>query len=310
MRLDPSSSKAATWASLLTLAGFCIVVLKITTMPLPLVERHVGPAELPHGTDNQQLWWVPASPSGLPAPDAPLLETTVYRPRGTGPFALVVISHGKPKRNFSGVEPGFETAAHWFVDQGFVVVVPLRQGYGRSEGGVNDMVGTCDTMDYFATAKQTARDIEAVVAFMQRQSFIDPNNIVVVGHSHGGFGALGVASDAPNGVRGVINFAGGSGASKRGGFCNGRENLIAALRRLGSENWLPQIWLYALDDETFDSIVAKEMWLAYSSSSHSKILFVALPATGAGHMLFPKGNTVLWEQAVRQFLVQLGMRAD
>lgn len=34
--------------------------------------------------------------------------------------------------------------------------------------------------------------------------------------------------------------------------------LIAAISRLGSENKLPQIWLYALDDETFDPPLVRE----------------------------------------------------
>lgn len=93
-----------------------------------------------------------------------------------------------------------------FVDHDFAVAVPLRQGYGRSEGTANDMVGSCEMMDYSATARATAQDAEGVISFMQQQSFIDPRSVIIVGHSHGGFGALGVASDAPNGVVGVLTL--------------------------------------------------------------------------------------------------------
>ena len=306
MRIRLSRLTVALVAGLLILGGLWIAVVKVT--PVPIVERRAGAAEVPQGAYNKQLWWIPVRAQDQASSDVSLLEAMVYRPAGAGPFALAVIDHGKPARNPGGVRPGFEAAARWFVDRGFAVVVPLREGYGRSQGGVNDMVGSCDTMDYFATAKQTARDAEGVIAFMQKQSFVDPKIVIVVGHSHGGLGALGLASGPPNGVVGIVNFAGGSGAWKHGQLCNGRNNLIAAMGRLGSENKLPQVWLYALDDETFDPTLAREMWLAYSSNSRSKIEFVALPAAGAGHMLFPNGNASLWGASVQQFLVQLSAR--
>jgi dienelactone hydrolase len=302
MRMDRSRIGTITVIGLLTLG--CLWITMVKMMPVSVVERHAGAAEPPHGTHNQQLWWVPVPSQGQGSPDV-LLETMVYRPAGAGPFPLVVIYHGKPARNFGAAQPGFDTAARWFVDLGFAVAVPLRQGYGHSQGSVNDMVGSCDTMDYYATAKQTARDAEGVITFMQQQSFVEPKTVIVVGHSHGGLGALGLASDAPDGVVGIINFAGGSGAWKAGPICNGRANLIGAMHRLGLENKLPQAWLYALDDETFGPALAKEMWRAYSSNSQVEIVFLALPATGGGHMLFPNGNAPVWGPAVRQFLLRL-----
>lgn len=295
-------------ATVVGLAAFSLWWISVVKIAPATIERRTGPIGLPHGTYNQQLWWIPAHSRGEAS--LRLLETIVYRPAGVGPFALVVIYHGKPARNFQAVRPGFETAAQWFVDHGFAVAVPLRQGYGRSQGTANDMVGSCETMDYLATARAAARDAESVISFMQQQSFIDPRSVIIVGHSHGGFGTLGVASDVPNGVVGIINFAGGTGSWKHEHFCNGRDKLIAALSRLGAENKLPQIWLYALDDETFGPPLAREMWSAYSTNSRGKILFVALPATGQGHMLFPNGNTSVWGSTIQQFLVQLDLRAE
>jgi dienelactone hydrolase len=45
----------------------------------------------------------------------------------------------------------------------------------------------------------TATEMEDVITYMQRQSFVDPKNVVVLGHSWGALGALGVAYDAPLG---------------------------------------------------------------------------------------------------------------
>jgi pimeloyl-ACP methyl ester carboxylesterase len=137
-------------------------------------------------------------------------ETTVYRPSGPGPFPLVTINHGKPRPGAtdpSAMRPGFGAAAHWFVDRGFAVAAPMRRGYGRSSGPISDTAGPCSDRDYFATALQTAAEMEGVVAYLQNQSFADRHRVVVVGQSYGGLGALGVAYDKPEGVIGIVNFA-------------------------------------------------------------------------------------------------------
>jgi len=210
-------------------------------------DRHPGPAEVPLGPDNKQLWWVPIDAGS----EESLLETTVYRPSGPGPFPLVTINHGKPRPDGtdpSAMRPSFGAAAHWFVDRGFAVAVPMRRGYGLSSGPISNTAGPCSDRDYFATALKTAADMEGVVAYLRKQMFVDRNRVVVVGLSYGGLGALGVAYDKPEGVIGIVNFAGGAGSNRPGEICSGRERLIAAVGRLGEHNLLPQVWLYAEND--------------------------------------------------------------
>ena len=57
------------------------------------LDRHPGPVDIPLGADNKQLWWIPIGTGA----EQSLLETTVYRPSGPGPFPLVTINHGKPR---------------------------------------------------------------------------------------------------------------------------------------------------------------------------------------------------------------------
>ena len=63
------------------------------------------------------------------------LEATLYRPDGPGPFPLVIINHGKE----SG-DPKFQRryrptrAARYFLQRGYVVVAPMRQGFSKSGG--------------------------------------------------------------------------------------------------------------------------------------------------------------------------------
>ncbi|MBV9686671.1 MAG: prolyl oligopeptidase family serine peptidase, partial [Alphaproteobacteria bacterium] len=231
-------------------------------------DRRPGPAEAPLGPDNKQLWWVPIDVGGQQF----LLETAVYRPSGSGPFPLVTINHGKPRpggTDPSAMRPSFGAAAHWFVERGFAVAVPMRRGYGLSSGPVSDTAGPCSDRDYFATALKTAGEMEGVVAYLRNQTFVDRNRVVVVGQSYGGLGALGVAYDKPEGVIGIVNFAGGAGSNRPGEICSGRERLIAAVGKLGERNLLPQIWLYAENDHYFEPGLAHAMLDAYRAGSRA-----------------------------------------
>lgn len=283
------------------------------------IERSAGPIGLPEGRYNQQLWWIPVAASSKTT-DKVLLETMIYSPSGSGPFPLVIINHGKPApgSDLRSERPDFEIAAHWFVDRGFIVAVPLRRGYGRSEGFESDMVGTCATLDYVATSEQTAIDIEGVIEFLATKSMVDGNNVVVVGHSHGGFGALGVAAGAHKGVRGIVNFAGGTGSwglfnamqwprrIVQGRLCNGRQQLLSALNKLGERNSLPQLWLYAINDATFDPELAQAMLKEYRERSRFPITFVALPASPVnGHLAFAQDDVSSWAPSVDYFLQTL-----
>lgn len=63
------------------------------------------------------------------------LETTIFKPPGDGPFPLVVINHGKALG-----KPAFQSRARYlaqsaeFVKRGYVVALPMRQGFSKSGG--------------------------------------------------------------------------------------------------------------------------------------------------------------------------------
>ena len=109
---------------------------------------------------------------------------------------------------------------------------------------------------------------------MRRQSFVDPNNVVVLGHSWGGLGALGIAYDAPPGVVGIINFAGGGGSFAPGQICSGKDRLIADVGRLSAGDHIPEIWLYAENDDRFAPPLAHAMYDAYRAKARAPVTFV------------------------------------
>jgi dienelactone hydrolase len=267
-----------------------------------------GPVGGPQGPYNWQQWWVPIT---MPATGAHvfLLETVVYRPAGAGPFPLVTINHGKPRGGefaAAAMHPDYIPAAHWFVDRGFAVAVPMRRGYGRSEGNVGDVVGKCENRDYFASARLTAAEMEGMVAYMRQQSFVDARDVVIVGHSWGGLGALGVAYDTPPGVVGIVDFAGGGGSFAPGRICGGADRLVAAVGRLGVGDRIPEIWLYASNDQYFAPPLARAMYEAYRAQAKAPIIFVDLPPFESdGHFTVVRGNPSIWGPSVDRFLAGL-----
>src|SRR3974390_2586753 len=75
---------------------------------------------------REELWGIPSI--------IPMLAY-LARPVGDGPFPLLVMNHGvaldpKERRYFPVIE--FRDAALWFAKQGYVVVAPIRPGYGAA----------------------------------------------------------------------------------------------------------------------------------------------------------------------------------
>lgn len=236
------------------------------------------------------------------------LAARVYRPAGSGPFPLVVINHGTPpdKSKFPGVELGFVRAAAWFVDHGYMVVTALRPGFGTSSGSYLEAAGRCQDENYVAAGEKTAAVERAIVSAAATLPGADPTQIVVVGQSAGGFGAVALADAPPPGVVGVISFAGGRGGDGKEHICGGEDRLIAAEGHFGAGNRVPQVWLYAANDHFFRRDLAHRMYAAYAGASTPPVTFVGLPSFGDdGHKTFAKADPSVWERPVSSFLKRM-----
>ena len=239
------------------------------------------------------------------------LQAEVIRPEGDGPFPLVTINHGVPRdespENLKKTKVRFSKAAEWFTRRGFAVAVALRRGFGDSEGEYSEQSGPNDNRDYLAESRATAANMLEIIRFMQHQSFVDPTQVIVVGQSGGGLGALTIATDPPPGIRGVISFAGARGSKEPGMVCC-EERLVEAMASLGSRNRLPGLWLFSENDHYFTPPLADRLFAAYSGASATKVTFTRLPPFGVdGHRVLYDADPAIWSGSVAAFLKELGL---
>jgi dienelactone hydrolase len=244
---------------------------------------------------REQLWIVPGADPTIP------LRATVFRPpesppggsahaasKGPRPIRhpLVVINHGTDESTREAVAmPVFYWLSKWFVDRGYVVLLPQRRGHGATGGAPAEGRDTCADPDHHAAGLAGADDIQAALRYMARQPFIDRSHIVVAGVSTGGWASLALASRNPPGVRLVVNFAGG-----RGGHAYGRPHAICAADRLieaagayGRQAKVPTLWIYASNDSYFGPDIAASLVSAWTHNGGRAELHLLSAYGSDGH---------------------------
>ena len=255
---------------------------------------------------------IPMTVKGLFGEKTVNLTGVEYRPEGSGPFPAIVLSHGSPplpgqRLTYTARYP---LASAVFVNWGFVVVNPVRRGYGATGGVWEEGSGRCESPFYVEAGLETAKDIAAAVAYLQQQPFVDRERIVLVGQSAGGWGSLALASRGDVPVRGVVNFAGGRGGKKDNRPNNNCEpdRLVSAAGKLGKTATIPSLWLYTTNDQFFAPELSRRMYEAYTASG-GRATYHLLPAIGHdGHSLITfKDGVSLWQDKVEAFLREIGV---
>jgi dienelactone hydrolase len=165
---------------------------------------------------REQLWLVPSGD-----PDVHL-RATVFRPQENSTVRprqrkLVVINHGTDESTRLSVSmPVYYWLSRWFVERGYVVVIPQRRGHGATGGELVESIGTCETADHYASGQIAADDIATTIDYMTQQPFVASRDVVVVGISTGGWASLALASRNLPSVGSIVNFAGGRGGHASG----------------------------------------------------------------------------------------------
>jgi pimeloyl-ACP methyl ester carboxylesterase len=235
------------------------------------------------------------------------IDVTVLRPKGVGPFPIVVLSHGSPRsaaeRRMDGRQR-LTAQGEPFIAMGYAVIVPTRRGYGHSGGEWAEGFGPCSDPDYYGAGLETARDVRAAVDAVRAEPWADTRKVILAGQSAGGFGSVAAASQAFDGLVAVINFAGGRGSMDADKVC-AESRLVDAMARYGGAARVPELWLYSANDRFFGPSLARRMYDAFVRSG-GNAEFVEAPVTGLdGHAYFARAVDD-WAPRVRRFLQRAG----
>ena len=232
------------------------------------------------------------------------LETTIYKPDGAGPFPIALINHGKAfgdPRFQSRYRPAL--AARYFLQRGYAVVVPMRQGFSKSGGSY--IGGGCNIE---SNGRVQASDVKAVLDHVIQQAWADKERIVVLGQSHGGWTTLAFGAQNYPGVKALVNFAGGLRQADCAGWQAGLARSAAAYAK---DTATPSLWFYGDNDSFFQPTTFGPMFDSYTAAG-GKARLVAFGTFGSdAHAMFGSAAGVsIWQPEVSKFLASVGLPSE
>ncbi len=219
------------------------------------------------------------------------LESLIVRPEGaTGRLPLAIITHG---RNSSSLSMGdlraarYATLARDLARRGWLAAVVMRRGTGQSDGPLPSLA-SCPAPDVAGSFGDDADDIEGALRVLQARPDVDGQRVILLGESAGGATAMALMRRKPPGLRGVVNVAGGlnlEGCTERG-----QDALVAAMTAWQGPDAVPQLWIYARNDELFPPALVARMRKA-ALDAGADVRFIDLPELKPrGHMAFLHGQ--------------------
>jgi dienelactone hydrolase len=247
--------------------------------------------------------YVPAPGANPPGLD--VLEIYFNLP---GKHPLAVLTHGTSDDQMQRlhVTPWAQQAqAQWFARRGYVVLVVVRQGYGKSGGKQDGTHGGCGTRggSFQEAGEASAADLAAVMRYEATLPEVDATTIVSAGVSTGGFAQIALSANPPPGVKAAISFAGGRGGDGHEHNCD-LGGVIGAFASFGKSAHkhgdLPMLWIYSQNDHWFTPAMAQKFEEAYTKNGATTQFVMAPPDGDDGHHLY--GHVAVWSDTVEAFL--------
>jgi dienelactone hydrolase len=246
----------------------------------------------------------------IPAPGGYSVAATILRPDGVGPFGAVILNHGVPgterERLRESAAQDFNAAAPVFARRGYVVVMPMRRGFGATGGEFAEDAGPCRNPNYVRAESEASRDVMAAYEYARSLPYVDGNRMILAGQSAGGIVSMyAAATQQPKGLVAVLAFAAGRGGNPdlRPGTPCAVEPVARIFDAMGAKIQAPVLMHYAENDRYFGPATTK-LWHERFVAAGARAEFVMQPAFGRdGHYVF--GDIIgvrWWLPAVERFL--------
>ena len=185
---------------------------------------------------------------------------------------------------------------------GYLVMVPERRGYGKSDGLMfGESVGEDRGPRFVARVQEETDDVLAAAQFVKTLPYADGARIGVMGWSFGGIISVFAASRS-SAFRAVVDQAGAALTWDRS------PEMQKALRAAAGKIRVPLLGMVAENDRTTESVkLAVREAEAHGVATKLVVYPAFTPRENAGpvapgHMIFGKEGWRIWEADVKEFL--------
>ena len=161
-----------------------------------------------------------------------LLHGCITRPKGNGPFPVVIYNHGSEKYPDPSGPPALRRA---YLERGYLFFSFHRHGHGRSPGEyIMDLLRTIDANEsdlvlrgqrITALHESYNLDVIGAVEWLLKRPEVDRNRVVMTGISHGGIQTL-LTAEKGFAIRAFIAFAPGAMASRNAALHSRMETAV------------------------------------------------------------------------------------
>jgi dienelactone hydrolase len=222
---------------------------------------------------------------------------------------VAIITHGQAAEleQREKVSPrAYQYLAREFARRGWLAVVVVRRGFGRSEGKQPYFVRGCENGNFGAIFEDQADDLQAAMAAIGRRHDANMDEVIAVGVSVGGGTVLSLGARNPAGLKAVINFSGGIKVVERPDLppstCKA-DDLMPTFADFGARSRVPSLWFYAENDSFFPADYARKLHEAYVAKGGKTEFHMFEPIGKDGHDIIANLDGALhWLPAMDTFL--------
>jgi len=285
---------------------FLLVLLTLVTMGSAQSRTDTVPqADIAAETQAPMRWIerefmmpVPGAMQGID-----VLQVEVERP---GKHPLAILTHGTAAERMdrATVTPWlFLPQAIWFARRGYVVLIVVRRGYGRSTGDQDGKFGGCQTGgrgSFVEAGEDSAEDLRAAAKYAgEKLPEVDLGTVVSAGVSTGGFAQVALTADPPPGLKAAISFAGGRGGDGKEHNCD-LGGVVSAFQHFGKKSRIPMLWIYSENDHWFPPAMTRKFDAAFRAGGGMDQLVMVPPYREDGHAYYY--DVAGWTPIVEDFL--------
>jgi len=226
------------------------------------------------------------------------IQAYLYKPDGDGPFPAVIYNHGSRVGRERESVP-FEHIGALLTRAGYVVLVPERRGYGRSDGpSWPEAVGR-DRGRFVPRLREETEDVLAAADYLRAQPFLHAKRLGIMGWSFGGVVTMFAVSRSPL-FAAAINQAGGALT------WDDVPDIRVAPIEAAERSTTPTLLQVAENDRTTASITTVGAILERRGVAHRTMVYApflpAQPGVAVGHRLFSAQGLSVWQGDVLAFL--------